>query len=144
MEKHFNRDLELNAKNYKNRFQCIHVTFNYIQRIQLFIILLFDSTGGLRETKQIFSSFLQNENLIFCNFKSIKKKNYFKDHNIFIDFRLLLLLQLKKKRPFKVLFIFGNRKNGNRSHRHISGKYGDWGFATVFFLAKNSLTNNEV
>jgi len=36
---------------------------------------------------------------------------------------------LKKRRPFKVLFIFGNK-----NHRAMSGEYKGWGIATVLFL----------
>jgi hypothetical protein len=44
-----------------------------------------------------------------------------------------------KRRPFKVFFIFGNKK---KSRGAISGKYGSWGMTTVLFLAKKSRTNN--
>ena len=40
-----------------------------------------------------------------------------------------------KRRPFMVLFIFGNRK---KSHGAMSGEYGGWGIVTVLFLGKNS------
>ena len=46
-----------------------------------------------------------------------------------------------KRRPFKVLFIFWNRK---KSHGAMSGEYGGWGIVRVLFLAKNSRTSNEV
>jgi len=54
---------------------------------------------------------------------------------------LLMSSMLVKRRPFKILFIFGNRK---KSHGAMSGKYGGWGIVTVLFLAKNSWTSNEV
>ena len=37
---------------------------------------------------------------------------------------LLMSPMAVKRRPFKVLFIFGNRK---KSHRAVSGEYGGWG-----------------
>ena len=45
-----------------------------------------------------------------------------------------------KRRPFKVLYFFGNRK---KSHGAMSGEYGGWGIVTVLFLAKNPRTSNE-
>ena len=46
-----------------------------------------------------------------------------------------------KRRPFKILFIFGNRK---KPHGAMPGEYGGWGIVTLLFLAKNSRTRNEV
>ena len=54
---------------------------------------------------------------------------------------LLMSTMVVKRRPFKVLFIVGNRK---KSHGAMSGEYGGWGIVTVLFLAKNSQTSNEV
>ena len=47
---------------------------------------------------------------------------------------LLMSSMAVKRRPFKVLLIFGNRK---KSHGAMSGEYGGWGIVTIFFLAKN-------
>ena len=54
---------------------------------------------------------------------------------------LLMSSMAVKRRPFKVLFIFRNRK---KSHGAMSGEYGGWGIVTVLFLAKNSRTSNEL
>ena len=54
---------------------------------------------------------------------------------------LLMSTMAVKRRPFKVLFIFGNRK---KSHEAKSGEYGGWGIVTVFFLVTNSRTSDEV
>ena len=54
---------------------------------------------------------------------------------------LLMSSMAVKRRPFKVLFIFENRK---KSRGTMSGEYGGWGIVTVLFLAKNSRTSNEV
>ena len=48
---------------------------------------------------------------------------------------LLMSSMAVKRRPFKVLLIFGNRK---KSHGAMSGEYVGWGIVTVLFLAKNS------
>ena len=54
---------------------------------------------------------------------------------------LLMSSMTVKRRPFKVLSIFGNRK---KSHVAMSDEYGSWGVLTVLFLVKNSRTSNEV
>ena len=43
--------------------------------------------------------------------------------------------------PFKVLFIFGNRK---KSHGAVFGEYGGWGIVTVLYLAKNWRISSKV
>jgi hypothetical protein len=47
---------------------------------------------------------------------------------------------LVKRRPFKVFFIFGNKK---KSHGAITGEYGGWGMTTVLFLAKKLRSSND-
>jgi hypothetical protein len=46
---------------------------------------------------------------------------------------------LLKRRPFKVLSIFGNRKE---SHGAMSGEYGGWRIATLFFFGPK-FTNKQ-
>ena len=53
---------------------------------------------------------------------------------------LLMSSMLVKRRPFKVLFSFGNRKT---LHGAMSGEYGGWGIVTVLFSAKNSTNENR-
>jgi hypothetical protein len=53
---------------------------------------------------------------------------------------LLMSSMFVKRRPFKVFFIFGNKK---KTHGAISVEYGGWAMTTVLFLAKKLGMNLE-
>jgi hypothetical protein len=47
---------------------------------------------------------------------------------------------LVKRRPFKVIFVLGNKI---KSHGATSGEYGGWGMTAVLFLDKKVRTSND-
>ena len=109
--------------------------FRYLKKIFIYL-----STLMLSPSKESVSDIMHLWQRFFQSSKHFSNSIFGIDFSSFSD-ALLMSSMAVKRRPFKVLFIFGNRK---KSHGAMSDEYGGWGIVPVLFLAKNSRTSNEV
>lgn len=121
----------------------LHVWFYYVytrrvQKVTVIIVFFFSKKIFFySSTLALKSSPLDITRL--CLRRFFKSPKHFSDSIFGVAHFNDVLLTLVKRRPCKVLFIFGN---GKRSHGTASGEHGGgWGIVTI--LATNSRTSGE-